>query len=433
MLLPTRVILNCVDWLLSIAFYAVQFIDDGRSTRVLLLMERSIPTVAALLLLLLLCVLSQVVVGTGAAGDGPTVHLAQSRRYLQTDHGRQRNPLVAYRSRNYSLPLCYQSPESRRNMLPGTYVDIGYRMARYWNLSCPLEMSKLSCIHQGANVSRANYAANLHFVPSNCVLLSREDMLPYLALHTNLNIVFFGNSLIRQVMTGLICDMHAMGLLASLPITWISCSENRPYPCHGTMHCIQCGEHSGAEEFTAHLIGGGSLRFVWSHKMDVDLGSDTSRIDLVIGQRWQESVDERFMDNFYDFRLQHSLPVPKLVIFFSYGAHFVNGGELYNEGDHQPSGIYNETYLSEVRRSRGVVPCLRSAGSDPTWYDSNHAVFKKWVPEGYIWLQGTNDLGDAKVGNAVGKFGDCQHFCLPGPTDEIARGLLQYVLTMFTL
>eukprot|EP00588_Corethron_pennatum_P031624 CAMPEP_0194345768 /NCGR_PEP_ID=MMETSP0171-20130528/105042_1 /TAXON_ID=218684 /ORGANISM="Corethron pennatum, Strain L29A3" /LENGTH=189 /DNA_ID=CAMNT_0039112793 /DNA_START=668 /DNA_END=1239 /DNA_ORIENTATION=+ len=58
--------------------------------------------------------------------------------------------------------------------------------------------------------------------------------------------------------------------------------------------------------------------------------------------------------------------------------------------------------------------------------DSNQQVEFRTLPpydRSVLWLDGTNSLGKAKVGGSVGAYGDCQHFCMPGPTDEIARAL----------
>jgi hypothetical protein len=309
--------------------------------------------------------------------------------------------------------------------LNGSFENIGYRVARYWNLTCPIELSKHSCAHQGMNASHADYAANLHFVPLDCELLTREEMLPYLALHQNLSIVFVGNSLMRQILTSLICEMHAMGLTSSIQVEWRSCASKHRWPCHGTFHCIQCGEHSGTESYSAHFHGGGSFRFVAIENVETLLVVDNSHTDLIAGQRFNDGVDKVGMENFYGFRKQYSLPVPKYISFLPYGAHFVDGGALFG-GD--PSGVYNETFLVALYETGGTVPCLPSAGADQTWYDAGHALYKQWPPEGFLWLQGTNALGEAKVGNTIGRFGDCQHFCQPGPTDEMARGLLQFIL-----
>jgi hypothetical protein len=350
----------------------------------------------------------------------------QTARLLS--NGNLSNPLLAFKSKSTGHELCYETLESRRQPLNGSFENIGYRVARYWNLSCPIELSKHSCAHQGMNASHADYAANLHFVPLDCELLTREEMLPYLALHQNLSIVFVGNSLMRQILTSLICEMHAMGLTSSIQVEWRSCASKHRWPCHGTFHCIQCGEHSGTFGYSAYFHGGGSVRFVPTENM-AGLAADRSRIDLMIGQRLDDGTDKAGMDTYFEFRKRNSLPVPKFISFSSYGAHFVSGGDLF---DADPSGVYNETFLVLLHESGGTVPCLRSAGADQTWYDAGHAVYKKWLPEGFLWLQGTNTLGEAKIGNSVGKFGDCQHFCQPGPTDEIARGLLQLILAVFT-
>ena len=51
--------------------------------------------------------------------------------------------------------------------------------------------------------------------------------------------------------------------------------------------------------------------------------------------------------------------------------------------------------------------------------------WETWDFHGFASISGINALGEYKVGNVVGKFGDCQHFCQPGPPDEYARVFLQ--------
>jgi hypothetical protein len=58
-------------------------------------------------------------------------------------------------------------------------------------------------------------------------------------------IVFIGHSFTRQVVQGIVCTAHAMGLLTHYHLDWFKCSENHHYPCHGAINCITCGEHSG--------------------------------------------------------------------------------------------------------------------------------------------------------------------------------------------
>ena len=186
----------------------------------------------------------------------------------------------------YNRQLCYASDAARLEAIDGRFEERSFRSARYWNLSCPLELSKQSCSHFGVNISHAEFAAKLQFIPSACLLLSREQLVPFFGSNMNLRIIFIGNSIIRQVMTGIVCDMHAMGLVVDMNVEWASCEKKQYYPCHGSLKCIECGPHSGWHHAKIFIAGGGSMDFVDGLEVIQKIGQDKSKIDIIVAQKF---------------------------------------------------------------------------------------------------------------------------------------------------
>ena len=49
--------------------------------------------------------------------------------------------------------------------------------------------------------------------------------------------------------------------------------------------------------------------------------------------------------------------------------------------------------------------------------------------KGVLALQHLNYQGNSKIGGSVGTFGDCQHYCMPGIPDVLARALFTLLVT----
>eukprot|EP01006_Ploeotia_vitrea_P001614 TRINITY_DN105214_c0_g1_i1.p1 TRINITY_DN105214_c0_g1~~TRINITY_DN105214_c0_g1_i1.p1 ORF type:complete len:359 (+),score=-32.66 TRINITY_DN105214_c0_g1_i1:14-1090(+) len=329
---------------------------------------------------------------------------------------------------NHDNSLCYMNDDDRFSVLKGQYVNQGYRSSRFWNLSCPLELSKHSCIHQGSNITRANHASYLNYVPSNCQLLSMQDMIPYFGMVFKKNMLFIGNSLLRQVFTGFMCELYAFGLVEDMNVEWRDCNRDSPFPCHGSAYCIQCGEHSGYRSANVKLRSGTEIRIMVGEDFadSTDYGK-LKELDLIVVQHWVTEL--RGLEQYYDYNTKNNIKIPKLIWMPSWRSHFPQGGQLYYEKNHG----YNMTLLSELKQEYGVIDCESNHFDDP---NSNiirdERLFKtKWNPNGFLFLQGTNSLGEYKVGNAVAKFGDCQHFCAPGPPGEMSRALIQLIFAIF--
>jgi GDSL/SGNH-like Acyl-Esterase family found in Pmr5 and Cas1p len=145
----------------------------------------------------------------------------------------------------------------------------------YYNLSCPWEMSKFSCVHQG-QLHKASIA--LQYTQQaqgvDCKLRS-FDGTELLRLLGNRSIVFAGDSIMRQMFLSMACMlyispgvelvrdnvvwevsaiMHNFKMLLLLfrsQLVPSFCSRTpciaaqANWPCHGTSNCIEGGQHSG--------------------------------------------------------------------------------------------------------------------------------------------------------------------------------------------
>ena len=68
---------------------------------------------------------------------------------------------------------------------------------------------------------------------------------------------------------------------------------------------------------------------------------------------------------------------------------------------------------------------VRSAGEWQALHEE-HRILSKLA--GVIELDGLNHQGDAKIGGGVGAHGDCQHYCMPGVPDFLARAVFAMLL-----
>jgi hypothetical protein len=343
------------------------------------------------------------------------------------------NPFRHYNHTSPTFPknrLCYSQLEDLLKEIPGNWVNSSsHRIAKYWNLSCPMEVSKQACSHFGPNFQpHAEYAAHLEFHPSTCSLLSLDILLPLVA-NLNKTIIFIGNSLIRQVILGIACNAYSMNLIDRFELKWIPCGrDGLRYPCHGATNCIECGPYSGFDHDGAKVYfkGGTILELVESYQTEEKhfAESNDSSIGYVIAQRWHLEGDG--LIKHAKHKKAHALPLPKLIWWNGYSAHFQSGGGLLD-------GRYNEVELKKLKAEAGgaVVDCLKKLDPmDPLVTSHTVSIFEEWKPSGFLQIQGINDFGDAKVGNVVGKFGDCQHFCSPGPADMLAIPLMQLILAL---
>lgn len=135
--------------------------------------------------------------------------------------------------------FCFDTFNSRHEVLQGEWKNIKHKNPNYWNLSCPLEWSKYSCIHQN-QTEKAVESSNIIFESSKCVF----DYKHHIENIKNKRFIFSGDSLLRQIFISISCLLGSH--ILKYDVTWPNCSLKK-WPCHGTLNCIECGKHSGFE------------------------------------------------------------------------------------------------------------------------------------------------------------------------------------------
>lgn len=366
-------------------------------------------------------------------------------------------PVIVQGIENSMKDLCYSQPAFRLKPVSGTFQEEYTRHPLYWNLSCPMESSKWSCSHFGHDVEHAAYAARLEFKPSSCYLHSASSLISHLALITPpKRLVFIGNSMTKQVLTSLVCQAHGLqranmgsnatkqSIIKNMTLGWRSCNASKPYPCHGQTHCVTCGQHSGIDtQIHIEFTSGTTLEYHDSmHLHELHTISelryllDRSKIDIMVLQSWLKSSlisHIPFMERYASYILNrrvHSLP--KLIQWNHWASNFPQGGMLYAEKD----GGYNESHLQMLMEQNKPLDCLPEAVINSKSEDYSSSIIngrlRNWKPDGFVSFgkNALNSLGKAKVGTSVGAYGDCQHFCLPGPPDELVRLFLQMILAL---
>jgi len=98
------------------------------------------------------------------------------------------------------------------------------------------------------------------------------------------------------------------------------------------------------------------------------------------------------------------------------------------------NGLYNATFLAnEAARSGKTNTCVKStpaARSAGEWQALHEETSITSKLAGVVELDGLNDQGDAKIGGGVGTHGDCQHYCMPGVPNILARAVFAMLLAV---
>mmetsp|Transcript_33999 Transcript_33999/g.81015 ORF Transcript_33999/g.81015 Transcript_33999/m.81015 type:complete len:119 (+) Transcript_33999:419-775(+) len=100
-----------------------------------------------------------------------------------------------------------------------------------------------------------------------------------------------------------------------------------------------------------------------------------------------------------------------------------------------PTGDYNTTLLAQEKaklaKRKKKLQCKRSVR--PSLRNTEERVLREsgalQLLDGMIVLEGLEHQGHCKTGGAVGKFGDCQHYCMPGIPDQFALALYNIIVT----
>jgi hypothetical protein len=302
-------------------------------------------------------------------------------------------------------PTCYSSPLSRHSALQGGWQHLSTAQSPYWNLSCPIEWSKYSCVHQDA-ARHASQARKLHFEPTDCTLPPIGNQ----QLPTGQRVVFFGDSLIRQVFISMACLLS--NHVVKTELHWPECGGKQPeeWPCHEAPNCIACGPHSGFRKAIIHLSGGSQLEYRSSLP---EMGPK----DVLIMETGVHGNDPQAMTLARIAKIRHLLDQNSTIIWF------VTPQDAFKSsaGD----GMYNVEFLTKTGAPIGF-PCenivlpVRSQGEWRALNQSKRVLSQLF---GVIELANLHEQGHAKVGGRKGGFGDCQHYCMPGVPDLFARAV----------
>lgn len=322
-------------------------------------------------------------------------------------------PLVICSKVSLKADVCYKRREERLNgKLNGSFkLMTEPRQPAYFNLSCPFEWSKYSCIHQD-QVDTANEASRLVFEPDGCNL--HEHVGSTLARITAQRRVYFvGDSLVRQLMIALLCAAHSSTqgeVFTKTVIAWPKCP--REWPCHGVNNCITCGPHSGTGFMAVTLAGGAVFTFLDHKNAEAILISEAVTSDDVI--IISSSIHgDRAGNTLKMMKLARDhLSSANLIWFVAWSPHFPTS-----------TNEYNVTALQRLVDNGTRLTCRTTAPSQIQDTEIESVQDIADILDGVLWLPAMNDMGDYKVGGHVGAYTDCQHYCLPGPPDEMARAL----------
>jgi len=315
------------------------------------------------------------------------------------------------------LPFCYSTKNSRINPLSGQWVKDDTALPMYSNLSCAAEWSKYSCIHHGAT-NHAKAASSWKFRPTGCrlpTLHETRNVAKDAALQGR-TVAFLGDSLLRQVMISWICMLNKLGRISDedMHIGWPKCGGPglRSWPCHSTLNCITCGPHSGSESISVKVSSGTNSSFHMVYPANLEKLTERDILVTEAGvhsKTIEEALKELESKLQLGFENVPSDKRPTIIRMVTFTPHFKT-----------KTGDYDTKELEALKNNKTALGCVAERN------DSNQQVEFRTLPpydRSVLWLDGTNSLGKAKVGGSVGAYGDCQHFCMPGPTDEIARAL----------
>ena len=329
----------------------------------------------------------------------------------------------------YLLQQYYTKAYKQMDFISTNYKNVIIKKSHeglYYNLSCPLEWSKYSCIHQN-NTIKANLSYNYY------MSMHKNDVNYFLTTSLRKRRIFLvGDSLMRQIFISIGC--LTMSNIKSFNIDWME-----SWPCHGTANCIESNVHSGFNLGKIEFENGNEVYFKPLH------GS--------MGRYDEPKMISRFMkellsNGYISYGSVFSIPSNQLqmtsndILVINLGVHD-NGN--YNSINYNELSVLGSKILSLQKNTNTTrtVPRLIYITS-PSQHFGPHGVhdakssfnclsnithnvrneleYKYFKVDknvnGIINFNDTN-LGDMHIGN-----GDCTHYCQPGLPDIIAEELM---------
>jgi hypothetical protein len=228
----------------------------------------------------------------------------------------------------------------------------------------------------------------------------------------------------------LLCSLNAFGGISSYNLTWNEClPEMNKWVCP-TPQCRFCGPHSRLhpDMIQATLAADdamqstGAIYFYDSFTHVTNINIFPTDIFIVeSGMHGSQStlishVHSNIMTLKSSFKAQyvHSNIQPKFIWLVSWVPNFPTA-----------TGGYDINQLKSIQTLKGNMNCKYYGNYGRVNLELQEIQKFKSELDGIIWLEGTHRIGFAKVGGGDhhNNLGDCLHFCMPGPTDEIARAL----------
>lgn len=306
----------------------------------------------------------------------------------------------------------------------------------YYNLSCPLEWSKYSCIHHG-HKERAQHSLDQVRVHKNAITdIFQSGLLPYSRL------LLVGDSTMRQLIISMGCIALALDSNVKYAVDW-----QDDWPCHGTPNCVPGGPHSGFSHASLQFPNGAQVHFIalggsnyincetdivqrftnqLANEGRITFGSNNTAIPIApadsilnatdtlifnIGLHNKASKIRPTLQAFIDFsdQLRRHPDRPQIVYITSITQHF-----------RTPNGQYDKKLLAKQTQDENA--CLPTLDHNP-----RAQMEQEMVTEHVDHLIDYNDLenGACHIGGE-----DCTHYCMPGPPDWMAARLLQAVQTL---
>jgi hypothetical protein len=182
-------------------------------------------------------------------------------------------------------------------------------------------------------------------------------------------------------------------------------------------NCIFCGEHSGFFHSITLLkkFKGKNGMIAYSEKFSELKKYKLNENDIVIVESGMHGEQMALLKRTVEHVNEIKSKYPSKIIWM------VTWSPNFPTHD----GRYNQTELGYMRQRNESLECRHDSTSVYRLKREFQIISTiKAKLDGILWLDGTNSLGRAKVGGSwSGSHGDCLHFCLPGPPDEIARAL----------
>ena len=351
----------------------------------------------------------------------------------------------------------------------------------YFNLSCPFEMSKFSCgyMHRGSTSTQQEtvlasmdyYRQQLDMIRESfrrvAMMMGGDDH------DQNKRILISGDSLMRQLFISIACNAYSIfphnNLIADAVFPW-----QDPWPIifgRNNVPSIGGGVHGGFGAASIRLINGMEIHYV-PHRGCND--PTTGEINIL--ERLKQDIDK--YDGRITFGMKTAMPVSledhvdvfvyQVGIHYGLGEsktilnHFINRvskplmkvmgnndrrnfilhdgyekhGDNTNNSEMQPQRprtriIYVTTPTQHYNTPMGqweqnmtsqTLKCVDQVESNPRAEQE-----KKMLKPG-VNVDVLLDYDDLSLGSMHVQYGDCSHYCMPGPPDGVAARLMHELL-----